>query len=118
MPPTIKDLRPFVAAKDFALSQRFYKALGFTLSPAYGGTFDAELDGCAFRLQDFYVKDWAENSMLLITTEDIPAWHQHVAEMQASGDYPGMRVHEPEQLERVQLLNVIDPSGVLLIFVG
>jgi hypothetical protein len=51
--PTIDELVVYVPAKDFEISQRFYKALGFTLTPAWGGTFDCRLDSGVFRLQDY-----------------------------------------------------------------
>mgnify|MGYP002632019123 CR=1 FL=1 len=117
MPPTIKDLKPYVPAKDFELSQRFYAALGFTLTPAFGGTYDAELNGHRFRLQDAYVKDWANNFMMLIVIDAVEAWHEHVLEMQSSGNYPGMRVQDPVPIGGSQVLHVHDPSGVLLVFV-
>ena len=49
-------------ARDFELSKRFYTALGFQMSPGWGGTADFQLNDCKFRLQDHYVKDWAETS--------------------------------------------------------
>ncbi|UYN90686.1 MAG: hypothetical protein KIT08_05480 [Anaerolineales bacterium] len=60
--PAIKSLKSYVPARDFELSQRFYTALGFNKTPGWGGTVDFELNGFEFRLQDYYVKDWAETS--------------------------------------------------------
>ena len=34
----ITNLKPYVPAKDFELSKRFYSALGFTMCEAWGGT--------------------------------------------------------------------------------
>lgn len=113
----ITSLKPFVPAKDFELSKRFYAALGFTLSEGWGGTADCALDGHAFRLQDFYVQDWAENFMFAISVESIDAWYQRAQEMLKSSAFPGMRVKPPEPVDGAMVLNVIDPTGVLLIFV-
>lgn len=113
----ITSLKPFVPAKDFELSKRFYAALGFTLSEGWGGTTDCALDGHAFRLQDFYVQDWADNFMFAIGVEDIEAWHRRAREMLKSGAFPGMRVKAPESVDGAMVLNVVDPAGVLLIFV-
>ncbi len=36
---TITDLKVYRPAKDFEVSKRFYRELGFTLTEAWGGTF-------------------------------------------------------------------------------
>jgi hypothetical protein len=63
---TIRDFKVYMPAKDFELSKRFYAALGFSMSPGWGGTADFELGGHRFRLQDYYVRDWANNFMVVI----------------------------------------------------
>jgi len=117
MSPTINDIKVYVPAKDFELSKRFYEALGFKLTEGFGGTFDCELNGNRFRLQNYYVKDWANNFMMLMGVEDIEAWYEHVRRMDESGEFKGMRVSPPETESGAQLLHVWDPSGVLLIFI-
>jgi predicted lactoylglutathione lyase len=42
MPPAINSFKPYLPAKDFELSQRFYTALGFTMTPGWGGAADNE----------------------------------------------------------------------------
>ena len=113
----ITNLKPYVPAKDFELSKRFYSALGFTMSEAWGGTADFSLDGQAFRLQDYYVPDWADNFMFLIDVESVDAWHKHALALLESNAFPGMRVKAPEAVDDSLVLHVWDPSGVLLIFV-
>lgn len=114
---TINSLMPYVPARNFELSKRFYVALGFAMSPGYGGTADFSLGGFAFRLQDFYVRDWANNFMFVMGVDDIEAWHQRARELFDSGAYDGMRVGDPEPVDGAMVLHVIDPAGVLLIFV-
>ena len=70
---TIIDSLVYVPAKDCALSQRFYQALGFTLTPGFGSTIDCELGAMRFRLQDYYVADWANNLMFRIGVDDARA---------------------------------------------
>lgn len=118
MPPTIRDLKPYVPARDFELSKRFYTALGFQMSPGWGGTADFELAGNRFRLQDYYVKDWANNFMMVMGVDDAETWHQHVRKIVEEGDFPGVRITPPEPVDGSSVLHVIDPSGVLLVFVG
>jgi hypothetical protein len=115
---TILDCRVYVPAKDFAQSQRFYRALGFTLTPGWGGTVDCELGEMRFRLQDYYVADWANNLMFSIGVDDARAWYEHVAALVASGELAGARVKPPEEVDGVLVTHVWDPSGVLLVFIG
>ena len=117
MAPSIRDFKPYVPAQDFELSKRFYTALGFNMSPGWGGTADFELNGCRFRLQDYYVKDWAENFMVVMGTDDVQAWHEHVQKVLESGEFGSARTSPPEAVDGAMVLHVIDPTGVLLIFV-
>jgi predicted enzyme related to lactoylglutathione lyase len=117
MSPTIQDLKVYVPAKDFELSKRFYAAMGFSMSEGWGGTADFELGGNRFRLQNYYVKDWAENFMMVMRVDDVEAWHAHARNIVESGEFPGVRIMPPEKVDGSLVLHVVDPSGVLLIFV-
>ena len=117
MPPTIRDLRVYVPAKDFELSKRFYEALGFRLTPAWGNTVDCDLGGHRFRLQDYWVKAWAENCMMILDVDDVAAWHRHVEATFAQQRFGGARCTPPEQAGDSTVLHVWDPTGVLLVFV-
>lgn len=119
MAPAIKSLTPYVPAKDFELSKRFYTALGFNMTPGWGGTADLELNGYSLRLQDYYVKDWAENFMFLIEVDDVQGWYELAQEVQARPEFKdSVRVKPPQLVDdRFNVLHVIDPAGVLLVFV-
>ncbi len=114
---SIKDLKVYMPAKDFEQSKRFYTALGFEMSEGWGGTADFELNGHRFRLQDYYVKDWANNFMLVLSVDDVEAWHQHAKRIAESGDFDNVRIKPPEAIDDSLVLHVVDPSGVLLVFV-
>jgi len=114
----IRDFKVYVPARDFARSKRFYAALGFTMSEGWGGTADFELSGHRFRLQDYYVKEWAENFMVVLPVDDVDAWHEHIRGVVADGSFDEVRIKPPERVDDQWLvLHVIDPSGVLLVFV-
>jgi predicted enzyme related to lactoylglutathione lyase len=114
---TIRDLKAYVPAKDFEVSKKFYAALGFAMSEGWGGTADFELNGNRFRLQNYYVKDWADNFMLVMSVDDVEAWHRHVTAVAESGEFGAVRTKPPERIDDSMVLHVVDPSGVLLIFV-
>lgn len=116
--PTIKELVVYTPAKDFELSKRFYAALGFELTEGWGGTMDCRLGGAVFRLQDYYVKDWAENFMMKFDVDDIDGWHAHARSVIDQGDFAHARVDTIEAVDDARVFHVWDPSGVLLIFVS
>lgn len=117
MKPTILDLKAYVPAKDFERSKRFYAALGFTMSPGWGGTADFELGGSKFRLQDYYVADWASNFMIVMRVDDVEAWHRLATEVARDPAFHDVRVAPVEPVGDSRVLHVVDPSGVLLVFV-
>jgi len=119
MSPTIKELVIYTPAEDFELSKSFYAALGFTLTEGWGGTMDCELGGAKFRLQNYYVKDWAENFMMKFFVEDVEAWHSHSKEVIDNGSYSNARYDEIEIVGGdTKIFHVWDPCGVLLIFIN
>ncbi len=117
MTPTIRDLKVYMPAKDFELSKQFYLAMGFKMSEGFGGTADFELNGNRFRLQDYYVKDWANNFMVVMGVDNVRAWQATALAVVATGKFGSARVAELETVDNSLVLHVVDPSGVLLIFV-
>ena len=117
MRPTIKELVVYTPAKDFAVSKRFYAALGFELADGWGDTMDCRLGGAVFRLQNYYVKDWAENFMMKFDVGDVQAWHELAKTVIDEGNYSSARYDEPEMLGDTKICHVWDPCGVLLIFI-
>lgn len=114
---TIKELKTYVPAKDFEVSKRFYAGLGFELIEAWGGSFDCRSGAAVFRLQDYYVKDWAENFMMQFEVADARAWFVHAKHLIDVGGFGDARVSEPEEIGGSLITHVHDPSGVLLIFI-
>jgi hypothetical protein len=113
----IIDLKTYVPAQDFEESKRFYKELGFELTEAWGGNVDCKFGNAQFRLQNYYVKTWAENFMLQFSVKSARAWYEHVKPIVDSGRYKNIRVSEPETVEGAIITHVWDPCGVLLIFI-
>jgi hypothetical protein len=114
---SINDFRVYMPAKNFEQSKQFYAALGFVMSEGWGGTADFELNGNRFRLQDYYVKDWADNFVVVMGVDDVEAWHQLARRIADSGEFGNIRIKPPERADGSLVLHVTDPSGVLLVFV-
>jgi catechol 2,3-dioxygenase-like lactoylglutathione lyase family enzyme len=109
----IVELKPFVPARDFALSRRFYRDLGFTEASEVGGVAYFHCDDTSFLLQDFYNKELAENLMLHLLVEDVVAWHAKLAKAGVAEKY-GVRQSEiVQQPWRMRDFALWDPSGVL-----
>lgn len=114
--PQATEIRTFVPARDFALSKRFYAALGWHTEDVGPGLALVRLNpGQNFYLQDYYVKEVAENCMLHVTVADAQAWHAHAASALAGGDFPGARVQPPaRQAYGASVVFLHDPCGVLI----
>ncbi|MGO4332312.1 VOC family protein [Cupriavidus sp. 2TAF22] len=110
---TATELKAFVPARDFALSRQFYQDLGFA-SPWHDDTLAYLHHGnCSFLLQNFYVREFAENLMMHLLVEDVEAWWQKVQQQDIGGRY-GVRLVPPQdQPWKMRDFVLIDPSGVL-----
>lgn len=111
----VSDVRPFVPAKDFEVSKDFYVSLGWVIEWSDDSLALMENANQRFYLQRYYVKEWAENSMLHITVEDAQSSYAQVSELLDSGRFPGARVSEPKREPYGALVTYVgDPAGVLL----
>ncbi|BCW89124.1 hypothetical protein sos41_22790 [Alphaproteobacteria bacterium SO-S41] len=111
-------LRPFVPARDLAQSRDFYERLGFTAEPLGDQLFNMRLGDAegafAFLLQDYYVKDWAENFMMHLLVRDLDAWWAHVESLQLETHFPVQAPRAPAmQPWGLRIFYVFDPAGVL-----
>lgn len=112
--PTGTELvRPFMPAKDFELSKRFYEALGFEkVLDGEVAIFNAASGG--FILQRYYQAEWAGNFMMQLMVDDLDAWWAHISAL----DLPGRFNVPPPRAPAMQpwglrVAYVVDPSGVL-----
>lgn len=117
MPKLIaSDVRSFIPSKDFALSKRFFAGLGWeTLDVGPGLALVRVAEQQHFYLQDYYLKEVAENSMLHLTVEDAQAWYQHASELVRSDPSFGARVQPRKRQAYGAMVTFLhDASGVLL----
>jgi len=113
-PTPIIDLKAFVPAKDFALSQQFYADLGFHTKWAEQSAAELRLGDFGFVLQAFYVEQHAGNFMMNLMVENADVWWQHIETVGFRNKYPGIVLKRPElQPWGLRVLYLSDPSGVL-----
>lgn len=112
--PEIRAFRPFLPAKDFETSLRFYEAIGFDTYPLGGTLAELSLGQHAFLLQGYYVKEWAENMMMHVLVDDVGRWWRHIDSV-ALADKFGVRPPSAPRVEPwgLNVAYVFDPSGVL-----
>jgi hypothetical protein len=111
---SVRDLRPFLPAEDYALAKQFYLDLDFTM------LWDDEQLACfqageyRFLLQNYYVKEWAGNFMMHLMVADADLWWTHIEAKRIPEKYPGIMAKPPTmQPWGLRVLYLSDPSGVL-----
>jgi uncharacterized glyoxalase superfamily protein PhnB len=107
------EVKAFVPARDFDLSKQFYQDLGFDMA----WSSDALAYFChgdsSFLLQNFYVKEHAENFMMHLLVEDVDAWWQRVQAQGLASKY-GVRAEPPEDRPwGLRDFVLVDPTSVL-----
>jgi len=107
-------LRPFVPAKDRAVSTRFYHALGFATTHEDGGVTILKQEAFSFILQEFYVKEFAENLMVQLLVRDADAWWARVDGAALAAEF-GVRAPRAPTMQEwgMKVGFLFDPSGVL-----
>ena len=105
------EIKAFVPARDFALAMEFYQALGFTRASNFDGIAFFHCGESSFLLQDFYVREHAENCQMHLLVEDVEAWY---ARAKPVAERFQVRIGEPaDQPWLMRDFTLFDPSGVL-----
>jgi hypothetical protein len=111
---TVKALRPFVPAKDFAVSKQFYADLGFRVEPLGDSIAAMHIGSHSFLLQDYYVEVWADNFVMHMFVDDLDAWWEHLTSLNLAARY-GVKSPRAPKLESwgLTVAYMFDPAGVL-----
>ncbi|MGB5554913.1 MAG: glyoxalase [Flavobacteriaceae bacterium] len=109
-----KSIRSFIGAKDYQESRAFYSELGFeevvidkTMSLIKVN------ENLAFYLQNAYVKDWIDNSMLFLEVDDLEAFEHELLDKQLPEKYKKVRISKIKNWDWGREIFMHDPSGVL-----
>jgi len=106
------EIKAFVPARDFALSKRFYEALGFTLASDGDGVAYFRHGDCSFLLQDSSADERVVHFAMHLLVEDVEAWHAHVRAQRIAERF-GVAIGEPEDRPwAMRDFTLIDPGGV------
>jgi len=109
---TVGAMRPMVPAKDFDVSKRFYIELGFQPRPLAERLVEMQLGMFSFILQDYYVREWADNFVVHLTVSDVGLWWDHIVGLDLPTRY-GVKIQAPQSQGWAVVAGVTDPSGML-----
>jgi hypothetical protein len=109
---TVEAMTPMVPAKDFATSRRFYEELGFHPQFLTDKLVEMHLGRFSFLLQNYYVKDWADNLAIHLRVSDVDLWWERITSLDLARRY-GVNARAPRMESWGLVAGLVDPSGVL-----
>lgn len=109
-----KSVRAFIGAKDFAVSRNFYRDLGFQESiiskdMSYFSIFET----LGFYLQDAYVRDWVDNSMIFLEVDNVERYWNELQSLGLQNKYKNVRLTPIKYDDWGKECFLHDPSGIL-----
>ncbi len=116
MKQKVNSIRPFIGAKNFDISRRFYKEIGFqevVVNPTLSLFTVQEL---GFYLQKAYVPDWVDNTMIFFQAENVDLLYKDLKALNLSEKYTGARLVATRIESWGKECFLYDPSGILLHF--
>lgn len=109
-----KSIRTFIGAKDYEESRRFYQNLGFeevVIAPNMS-LFKVN-EQLAFYLQDYYVKDWCDNSMVFLEVDNVDKCWEDLTKLGLPSKYKNVRLTPIKTWDWGRECFLHDPAGVL-----
>jgi catechol 2,3-dioxygenase-like lactoylglutathione lyase family enzyme len=113
MQHAIKSIRPFIGARNFELSRNFYQDLGFTEVVLGAEMSLFTIQNFGFYLQNAYVPDWVDNTMLFLEVDDADRYFAELKALDLEEKYKGVRLVPVKTLPWGKECFLHDPSGVL-----
>lgn len=106
-------IRPFIGAADFETSRMFYRDLGFQESAVAPNLSYFHLQGFGFYLQNAYVKDWVDNTMVFMEVDSAEDFWKELIQLDLPARYPNVRIVPVKSYEWGKECFLHDPSGIL-----
>ena len=108
-----KSIRPFIGAKNFEVSRSFYRDLGFEEKILTHNMSLFKIDNLGFYLQDAYVEDWINNTMIFLEVDDVDRYWSELLALNLSSKYEGVRLTPIRNYDWGRECFLHDPSGIL-----
>jgi len=106
-------IRPFIGAENFEVSRSFYRDLGFEETVLFHNMSVFKTGTLAFYLQDAYIKDWIDNTMVFLEVEDLDSFWKQLQALDLPAKYKGVRLVPIRNEAWGRECFLHDPSGVL-----
>ena len=108
-----KSIRPFIGSKDFQISRSFYQDLGFREIILASNFSYFETEGIGFYLQDYYAKDWVDNTMLFLEVDDVNRYWEALTKLNLTTKYHSAKLVPVREMDWGKECFIHDPSGIL-----
>ena len=109
-----KSIRAFIGAKNFGESRKFYQELGFTERPIDEKMSYIKVhDQLGFYLQNAYIEDWINNTMLFLEVDDVKRYWSELQKLELHRKYKNVRLTPIREESWGRECFLHDPSGVL-----
>lgn len=109
----LKSIRPFIGAENYQVSRSFYIDLGFGESIISPSLSYFSNDQVGFYLQNAFVKDWIDNTMIFVEVENVENQFAMLQQLNLTAKYPKVRLVSIRYLDWGKECFLHDPSGIL-----
>jgi len=108
-----KSIRPFIGAKNFETSRQFYRDMGFEETDLGPGFSYFKTEAIGFYLQDAYVRDWIDNTMVFLEVDDVSRYWTALSALNLPDKYENVKLVPIRKMDWGSECFVHDPSGIL-----
>lgn len=108
-----RSIRPFIGAENFDVSRSFYLDLGFQESRLGPEMSYFKTEAFGFYLQNAYVKDWIDNSMIFLEVDDVLRHWNELFALDLPAKYKNVKLTPIRQYDWGSECFMHDPSGIL-----
>ena len=106
-------IRPFSGAKNFELSRSFYRDLGFEEKILEQNMSLFKTGELGFYLQDAYIQDWIDNSMIFLEVDDVDHYWNGLLGLNLTAKYETVKLTPVRKYDWGKECFIHDPSGIL-----
>jgi len=110
--PASSELKTFVPSRDFEQSKQFYLDLGFEMDWEGEKTVQFSVGDDKFLLQDYYVKEFAENFMMFLFVDDVDEWWDYIQKTGIKEKYQILLKPPHNYPWGMREIHLVDPTGV------
>ena len=108
-----QSIRSFIGAKNYEVSRIFYRELGFEEVIISENMSLFSIEKIGFYLQDYYAKDWIDNSMIFLEVDNMKPLLKYLKSLQLDKKYENVRLSKIHRNDWGNEFFLHDPSGVL-----